>query len=66
MSQKKLHQYLGDSVYAEEIECMGEPSMRLYLDNGVRQHNEIILEPNIIVHLKNFIRLLEEKHGGGE
>lgn len=42
--------YLGDSVYADYEAGM----IRLYLDNGRGQHNEIFLEPEVYQALIKF------------
>lgn len=44
-------EYLGDSCYGEYLP---DGSIRLYLDNGMGEHNEIIMEPQVLDALNRF------------
>jgi len=43
--------YLGDSVYAE----WGGDALIIYLDNGFGPYRHIVLEPEVVGNLLNFI-----------
>ena len=49
--------YLGDSVYVEE-DLLG---IMLTTDNGFGASNTIILEPEVIVALEEFLKALKEE-----
>jgi len=44
--------YLGDSVYIEKTEY----GIKLCLDNGIGQYNEIYMEPEVIENLLKYIK----------
>lgn len=50
--------YIGDAVYAE----FNGYDIILTTENGIEATNTIVLEPNVIEALKNFIKRIESEH----
>ncbi len=48
-----IKEYLGNNVFAE----YNGYEIQLYLDNGHESHNLIVLEPQVIKTLLNFIKV---------
>lgn len=48
--------YLGDSVYVE----FDGFQVRLYLNNGMGDHNSIYMEPDVLIAFQNYLLKLSE------